>query len=424
MAWTTLHLVASFAIGIALALAILRPDSIAIAVGLAGLGVTALGIRKRPQVQDRRSAMIVEAIQSLPMPVAVYDSTDRLVTFNDLYMEHHPEAARRIAADDPEAYPTYEELVAMSFPPGLSTSQRMARLQSYVGQQPPDDGRLRERNFPRFGWLRIGKKRLPSGGNVRVAIDVNELKDREAELLQAIDRAAAADRAKVEFLARMSHELRTPLNGIIGMANLLISGRLPAREADNAEMIRRSGLHLLSLINDLLDHAKFQGAGWVAESVPFDITELIGDVLTEARASQQAAGLQVTADYAPGLARHRVGDPRALRQILTNLVGNAVKFTERGSVTVRVREDGGDLELCVIDTGIGIPEAARKKVFEPFRQADSSMTRRYGGTGLGLTITAEIVTALGGAISIDGSPSGGTIFTVSLPLQEALKEPA
>ncbi|MEM7507378.1 MAG: ATP-binding protein [Pseudomonadota bacterium] len=392
---------------------------IALVLAVAVLLRMARETRKRKSTNSLR-----EAVQSLPMPIAIYDANEKLVAFNSHYMSHHPEAFAQVDLQNPENFPTYRELVLASIDHALPDEERQRQLQVFLDAQPPDDGLLRERKFPRFGWLRIGKKRLPSGGNVRVAIDVNELKDREADLLAAIDRAEAADAAKTDFLARMSHELRTPLNGIIGMANLLLASQLGRREEKNAQMILSSGLHLLDLINDILDHAKFQSAVSGAEQEAFDIEAVTEDVLNEARASKHAAGLEISASFEPGFRSNRLGAPRALRQVLTNLVGNAIKFTDQGSVKVAFSETGTGIRFAVTDTGIGIPEAERCKIFQAFQQADSSLTRRYGGTGLGLTITLDILSALGGNIAVAGAEDGGSVFTVEMPLAIAAEAAA
>lgn len=249
------------------------------------------------------------------------------------------------------------------------------------------------------------------------------------DLELANERAERATRAKSDFLAVMSHEIRTPLNAIIGMADVLASTPLTPEQKRCVEVFQRNGVNLLNLINDILDVSKVEAGKLELESVNFDLREVIARAfeVIEIRATQK--GLQLLRDISPDVPAFLVGDPNRLRQVLINLLGNSLKFTERGSLTVRVSQDDaqrGFLRFAVADTGIGIPQDKLGRIFESFSQADSSTTRKYGGTGLGLNISKRIVERMGGRIWVESKPGEGStfLFTASLPLGAAPEEQA
>jgi signal transduction histidine kinase/DNA-binding response OmpR family regulator len=239
------------------------------------------------------------------------------------------------------------------------------------------------------------------------------------ELELANERAERATHAKSDFLAMMSHEIRTPLNAIIGMADVLASTSLTSEQKKCVEVFQRNGVHLLNLINDILDVSKVEAGKLELESTDFDLRQVIDRAfeVIEIRATQK--GLQLFREVAPQAPSYVVGDPNRLRQVLINLLGNSLKFTEQGSLTVRVEPDSeeGCLRFAVVDTGIGIPPEKLGRIFESFAQADSSTTRKYGGTGLGLNISKRIVERMGGRIWVESKPGEGSIFffTVNLP---------
>lgn len=250
--------------------------------------------------------------------------------------------------------------------------------------------------------------------------EVVERRRIELELAAARDQALAATRAKSAFLASMSHEIRTPLNGVIGMARVLEEEPLNPDQHDCARTIRDSAEALLSIVSDVLDFSKIEAGKVEFEQSEFDPGELVEDVvdLFAIRAFQK--GLAIQADIASELPRAVLGDHGRVRQILANLVGNALKFTEHGSVVVRARLArrsvlGVELLLEVADTGIGIPENRKARVFESFCQADAGTSRRYGGTGLGLTISLRLAQQMNGSITLESEPGRGTTFIVRLP---------
>jgi CheY-like chemotaxis protein/nitrogen-specific signal transduction histidine kinase len=250
------------------------------------------------------------------------------------------------------------------------------------------------------------------------------MKERERELREAQQNAVLADRAKSEFLANMSHEIRTPMNGVLGMAELLAKSDLDSKQKTFTDIIVKSGNALLTIINDILDFSKIDAGQLVLDPAPFNLVEAIEDVATLVSTRAKEKDLELIVRVDPELPDMFVGDVGRIRQIITNLMGNAVKFTDTGHVLVdvngRIENGAGRLRINVTDTGIGIPKDKVDLVFDKFSQVDASSTRRHEGTGLGLAITSKLVAMMGGEIGVESEFGKGSTFwfTLDLPTSE------
>ena len=243
--------------------------------------------------------------------------------------------------------------------------------------------------------------------------------ERTAELAVAKERAETADRFKSAFLATMSHELRTPLNSIIGFTGILIQelpGPLNAEQRKQLEMVRESSRHLLALITDVLDISKIEAGQLVVHGEPFDLRASIMKVLGIVKPLAEKRHLTLQADLAAATGS-LFSDPRRIEQILLNLLTNAIKFTEEGTVTLGVEKDEASVRFSVADTGIGINPENLNKLFQPFQQVDSGLTRQHEGTGLGLAICQRLAGLLGGKIEVTSALGKGSVFTLTLPLK-------
>jgi signal transduction histidine kinase/CheY-like chemotaxis protein len=238
----------------------------------------------------------------------------------------------------------------------------------------------------------------------------------ERALASASEHAESASRAKSRFLAVVSHEVRTPLNGVLGMANLLLDSGLSPEQQTYAKSIKTSGEALLSLIEEILDFSKIEAGRLDLESIPFDVSNLVTDVVELLAPRAQAKGIEIAAEIADDIPARVFGDAARLRQVLLNLAGNAVKFTDEGGVLVAVERDGEKIRFLIEDSGPGIGEEAQARIFQEFEQGDDSPARRHGGTGLGLAISSKIVERMGGEISLQSAERGSVFgFTVELP---------
>jgi PAS domain S-box-containing protein len=256
----------------------------------------------------------------------------------------------------------------------------------------------------------------------RVAQRTAELMRLNTELAKAVDKAEEASRAKSQFLANMSHEIRTPMNGILGMTELAQATELTLEQQEYLGVIKSSADSLLVVINDILDLSKIEAGKLDLETVPFELTDTLQPALKALALQAGKKGLDLNFQMQPDVPSVLVGDPNRLRQVLVNLIGNAIKFTERGEVNVRICSEAGEantrrLRFSVQDTGIGVPPEKQRSIFDPFSQADGSATRRFGGTGLGLTISRQLVELMGGRLWLESVPGEGSTFHFAVPLR-------
>lgn len=387
----------------------------------------------RRLVEEHR--LLKESIEQSPGQYCVYDKDNRLVAWNKAYERVHPEAFAGIAAAPDAPLPTYEAILRQSLSGRLTGADLEAEIETLVARQNEADGVQAERYYEGTGWLRVMKFALPGGGVAGIAMDIDDLKTREAELEDARAAAVAGELAKTEFLSHMSHEIRTPLNGVIGMAELLRTTELDERQQLFVDSIANCGGDLLRLINDVLDVAKFEAGEMEIARRSFDLYEVIEDVGALFAASAAEKGLRLNLRIDPVLPRRAVGDGPRLRQILLNLVNNAIKFTSSGRVLIEASPApppsetsagcgphggvAGDLRLrlSVEDSGPGVPPAVRDRIFERFSQGDAKGSGGQQGTGLGLAIVASLAALLGGGAAVADAPGGGARFSVDVVLE-------
>ncbi|MBM3569949.1 MAG: response regulator, partial [Alphaproteobacteria bacterium] len=376
-------------------------------------------------------ARLREAIEAMDGGFALYDARDRLVMHNDRFREPYPTVVGKTIVGL-----TFEEFHDLLWETGHYA--RFADRTAFDAWFEPlkrirrdSPGSPHVIQFANRHWYRVVDHRTADGGLVMIRTEITDLKEQQDRLqlladdyALARDRAEAADRAKSDFLATMSHEIRTPLNGIVGLTYILARTKLEDAQRRHLEGIRTSGELLLSVVNDILDFSKLEAGRVRLEAIPFDPAAVIDLVRTTLGDLARGKGLALSVDL-PDSTFALLSDPNRIGQVLLNLVGNAIKFTDKGGIKIRLlltagREAGQVRLRCeVIDTGIGIDAEAQSRLFQRFTQADSSTTRRFGGTGLGLAISKHIVDLMGGTIGVDSARGRGSTFWFELPLRLA-----
>jgi signal transduction histidine kinase len=357
------------------------------------------------------------ALASMGDGFLLCDANDHVVVWNERYLEMFPWLQEVIRVGVP--FETLVDASARTLVPDAAddcarAAWRELRLSQHRSGNATFDMDIGDRQV-----VHVVERSTPDGGIVGVMRDVSRA---ERDLTRAKAAAEASSQAKSQFLAAMSHEIRTPLNGVLGMNSLLLRTELNEEQRAYARTIRSSGKALLTLINDILDLSRVDAGRVDLVIADFDPRRLVQDVATSLATRARETGLAFEVAFEPGLPPALEGDEGRLRQVLFNLIGNAVKFTERGSVRVEVScrdlDDGfAELITSVTDTGIGIAADALPTLFERFQQADSGITRKYGGSGLGLAISRRLVELMGGRIDVRTQPGVGSTFTVSVPLR-------
>ena len=356
---------------------------------------------------SRRSYTTLRSmLEAMPQSVAYFDRYDRFVLGNSAYI--HELALLGLEPGPGLRYVHILERICDRDQAALTPAQKQAWIDTRLAARAGRDSDF-DQPLPDGRHLRSQSKRTQDGGMVTVVSDITGL-------ARARDQAEAATHAKSQFLATMSHEIRTPLNGVLGMAQAMAAGRLPRVQRQRLDVIRQSGETLLGVLNDVLDISKIEAGKLEIEVEVFDLSRVVQTAHDAFTAVADAKGLAFAAEIAepaPGVYR---GDATRLRQILGNLISNALKFTEKGSVRLDVETGEGGLVFTVTDTGIGMTPEQVGRLFEKFAQADASTTRRFGGTGLGLAICRDLAGLMGGGIVVESRIGEGSRFTLTLPL--------
>ncbi|PZM15015.1 response regulator [Rhizobium tubonense] len=375
--------------------------------------------RELEAAAERQRNTVMTAMETIPDGFAFFDGDDRLVMVNQRYLELFPEIADIMTPGR-----AFEDIVRAQAERG-TTDTGSGGIENWVDEavrRHREPRGMIERQFANGTWLRIAKRKTPEGGTVAVYTDISDLKNRQAALEEARRGAEVASEEKSRFLASMSHELRTPLNAIIGYSEILIEDASDLGQTEfiaDLNKIMGSGRHLLALINDILDLSKIEAGKMELYVERLSLKQLLVDVQNTVAPLIAKKGNRLT--VTTSIERDDIEtDKTKLRQNLFNLLSNAAKFTENGEIRLSVRryaDDVGEwLEFAVSDNGIGMTKEQQRKLFQAFVQVDSSTTRNYGGTGLGLTITQHFVKMMGGSIAVESEFGTGSTFRFTIPV--------
>ena len=370
---------------------------------------------------QRARSQLERAIAALDAGFAMYDEHERLLVWNQRFAEMYGEAGRLLHAGMP-----LRAVLEAVYDSGVEGIDRSVAREAWIDErlQMKRRGGTRETHI-NGRWIRIVESLTEDRLMVTLRTDITDMRELADSLTLARDAAQAANQAKSQFLANMSHEIRTPMNGVIGMTALALDTDLTPEQREYLGMVKTSADSLLVIINDILDFSKMEAGMLRVDSVGFSLDALLGDTLKALGVRAFGKGLELLYRRLPGVPDRLVGDPGRLRQIINNLVGNSIKFTENGEVSVQVEPvdisaERARLRFVVSDTGIGIAADKQADIFAAFSQADNSITRRFGGTGLGLAICSRLVGLMQGRIGVESEPGQGSrfIFEVELGCDE------
>ncbi|HAV49872.1 MAG TPA: hypothetical protein DCX75_06760 [Brevundimonas sp.] len=393
---------------------------IAAAMGVLGLAAAAsIGLTYWSRTSAIRQ--LREAIDAMPDGLGFYDTEDRLVLWNARYSEVNPELATRL-----ERGMTFRQILEIGISENLY-QEAVGREQEWIDERIEARRALSvtlEQRIAGGRWLRVQDRMTAAGGIVTVVNDITDLKRDAEALAEARDAAEAANAAKSQFLANMSHEIRTPLNGVIGVAQALSHTDLSEDQRDMLKLIDASGRTLQILLSDILDLARVESGRLQLNAEAMDLHQAVEEAAQLYAETAREKGLQYMVEIAEDCPRWIEGDIVRLKQVLTNLVSNAVKFTTEGMVqlTVGVDRDATGretLRLAVADSGIGFDAATRDRLFSRFEQADGGITRQFGGSGLGLAICRQLAEMMDGTLDCESEPGGGSCFTLMVPLKRS-----
>ena len=374
--------------------------------------------RKRIEAQlSEQLHLVEELIEAIPLPVYLKDSSGRYVRLNRAFeLFFHIDRQAILGHTLHDLLPPEDALLHIEKDAELFASKGM---QSYEASVHSRDGVIHDTVYRKAALTRRDGS---VSGLLGVIVDITERKQAEVEVLRAKEAAEAASRAKSDFLANMSHEIRTPMNGVIGMTELALETALTAEQREYLTIAKSSAESLLTIINDILDFSKIEAGKLLVEAISFDLYRLIAEVLKPLALRAHEKGLELLSEILHDVPRYVEGDPSRIRQVLVNLVGNAIKFTHQGEITLRtelmqVQDGHAIIHFAVSDTGIGIASDKRELIFDAFSQEDTSTTRKYGGTGLGLSICRRLVELMGGRMWLQSETGKGSTFHFSVQLQ-------